>query len=570
MRRVSEWSILLGCVLAVAPAFGAPKKAKAEKGEAASSKGKRVTVKISVVDIADGRIYVTPGSKDGLHVGDTVVIARKKFEVIAVTESSAVLALGDSGVDVGDKGKATVELGREAPAVERMPTPPSVESFRGIWSSPRRPAEDQHPKPVPLGLIQDESKNRISVSAYGYGVIATGDRGTGIGRAELRSQLHFEPFVTAPFSIDVDVSGQTWIAPNLSDRRAADARPAVRVRRLEAAYGSERSFLGSAGRLRYASNFLGSLDGVKLRAPLTGGLSVSAFGGAVPEPLSGVPSAAARFGGELAHEDLEAEWRPRVIVGGHASRFEGDLDERRVNASVDFLPSFGRLGTYAQLSFFDADNPWAADTTELSSAGADASVRAGIFEFAVRGGLQRPERSNWLASFLPPEWLCVAESTAAAVSTCLGSDAVTSGSGEVGVRLEKTSATVGANVARTESTDADVVGGFAHLRMIDIVGSLRVDAGASAARSSLLTNAGFSLSPGLELLDRKLDVSARYRPAVTRYAAADSAFVEHLVGMAVWYSPSRHFDFAIDGDTVFGSDVDVLVLQGLATWRPAL
>jgi hypothetical protein len=552
----------------------APKKRPANGKDKAvdkkSESGKRVTLKITVLDVADGKIYVSPGSDEGLNVGDSVQFGGSDYEVIAVTASFAVLPLGNASLDVGAKGKANVELGREAPAVERMPKPPSVATYQGLWSDARRPADDQTPKPVPLGLIQDESRNRVTFSAYGYGVIANGDRGTGIGRAELRSQLHFEPFVSAPFAIDVDVSGQTWIAPNLSDRRADDARPALRVRRLEAAYGRERSFLGSIGRLRQASSFLGNLDGVKLRAPLAGGLSVSAFGGAVPEPLSGVPSATARFGGEFAFEDLEAEWRPRLILGGHASRFEGNLDERRVNASLDLLPGFGRFGAHAEVSFFDADNPWAAETTELSSVGADAAVRAGVLEFAARGGLQRPERSNWLASFLPPEWLCVSGPTAAAASACLGSDATLHGSGEVGVRLDQLSASVGANAARTQSTDSDVIGGYAHLRLIDIVGTLRVDAGASGARSTALTNVGVSLSPGLELLDRKLDLSARYRPAVTRYTAADSAFVEHLVGMAVWYSPSRHFNIALDADTVFGSDVDVLVLQGLATWRPQL
>lgn len=43
-----------------------------------------------------------------------------------------------------------------------------------------------------------------------------------------------------------------------------------------------------------------------------------------------------------------------------------------------------------------------------------------------------------------------------------------------------------------------------------------------------------------------------------------------MTTLARGYSPSRHFDFALDGDTVFGSDVDILVLQGPANWRPAL
>jgi hypothetical protein len=283
-----------------------------------------------------------------------------------------------------------------------------------------------------------------------------------------------------------------------------------------------------------------------------------------------MPSGTARFGGELGWEELDWAWRPRVIVGGHASRFEGKIDERRVDASIDLMPKFGHFGTFAEVSFFDADNPWGASTTELSAAGADADVRVGVVELSAYGRLQRPERSRWLAAFLPPEFLCVAGVSAAPPSPCLGNDAVYSGGGEFGLRFDKASVNIGGNAATTQNADAEMAGGYAQLRLIDIVGTLRLDAGTAVARGSLLTTVSGSLSPGIELLDRRLDLSARYRPALVRYRADESAFLEHLVGMAVWLSPSRSFDLSVDADTVFGSDVDVLVVQGLATWRPEI
>lgn len=573
MRASPALGALLVVLSSSLSGLAAPKEKPAQDKPAKdhkSASGKGVTLKVEVVDLTNDRAYITPGAKAGLRVGDPVKIGRDTFEVIAVTASSAVLKLDKSQLEVGDKGTAAIELDREAVVVERIKPPPPAATFRDSWSPARPPAEDQNPAPVPLGLVQAQGHNRASVSMYGYGLAPAGNAGTGIGFAELRGQLHYEPFTSAPFALDVDLSGQTWISPNLSARRAGDARPALRVRRLEAAYGRERSWFASGGRLRYASSFLGSLDGVKVRAPLFGDVSVSAFGGAVPEPLSGVPSSTARFGGEFALDAVENELRPRVILGGSASRFNGTIDERRLNASVDLLPRFGRFGASAEVSFFDADNPWRANTTELTSAMADASVRMGIVELSGRGGLQRPERSQWLASFLPPEWLCVAGATAASPGTCLGSDATYSGSGEVGIRLTKLSATIGGHAATTQNTNANAVGGFTHLRLLDIVSTLRVDAGASAARTSFLTNAGFSFSPGVELLDRTLDLSLRYRPAITRYTADDSAFVEHLIGGAIWFSPSRHLDLALDGDRILGADVDVFVVQGLVTWRPEI
>ncbi|MEZ4226123.1 MAG: hypothetical protein R3B13_34575 [Polyangiaceae bacterium] len=572
MTKTRLRPVLLALGLALASSAAAAPKTKDKDAEKkpAGKPGERVKLKLEVVDVSDGRAYLSPGSEAGLRVGDDVRFGKDEYEVITVTESFAVVLMGEHTLAVGDKGAATVELGREEAHVDHIATPPGLSTFRGAWSEPRRPAEDQHPDPVPLGLIEEQGSNRVRLSAYGYGVVPTAGKGTGVGRVELRGVLHVEPFVGTPFAIDVDVAAEAYVAPNLDDRRASDARPPIRVRRLELAYGRDRSWFGSVGRLRYASSFLGTLDGVKVRAPITDDLSLSAFGGLVPEPLNGLPSGTSRFGGEVAYEDLEAGVRPRVVVGGHASRFEGQTDERRVDASVDLLPDFGRLGVSSELAFFDKNNPWQAETTELSSLQGDASVRAGVVEVSARGGLMRPERSLWLASFLPPEWLCVANPTATGASVCAGNDATYSAAGDIGLRFTKTSAQVGAHYISTPEADAQTVGAFSHLRLIDLVGTLRLDAGVTANQSDLLRNVAASLSPGVEVLERSLDLSARYRVAYSRYRAADAAFLEHWLGVAIWYSPSREVDVALDADTVFGSDVDILVLQGLVTWRPSL
>ena len=68
---------------------------------------------------------------------------------------------------------------------------------------------------------------------------------------------------------------------------------------------------------------------------------------------------------------------------------------------VESYPSFGRLGARAEASLFDADNPWNADGVELTALAGDASFRLDSLRFGLSLETRRPERSYWLASFLP-------------------------------------------------------------------------------------------------------------------------------------------------------------------------
>jgi hypothetical protein len=313
------------------------------------------------------------------------------------------------------------------------------------------------------------------------------------------------------------------------------------------------------------------LDGLKLRAPIAGGLSIGAFGGYVAHPLSGTLSTeASRFGGEIAWEELQGELKPRAVVGGHISRFDGAIDERRVTALIDVNPSFGRFGSWAEVSFFDRDNPWNADPTELTGAGADADVRAGIVALGARFAMQRPERSRHLASLLPPEWLCITRPSATLPEACLGGDAVYVASADAGLRFEKTSLTIGATGTRTENANAENVGGFGNVRVLDLVGPVRLDAGAMLSRGSLLDTAAFTLSPGVELFEGDGDLALRWRPALVRFRADTETRTEHTVGGAFFWSPSAALDLLMDADYVTGLGFDAFVLQGALVWRTAM
>jgi hypothetical protein len=222
------------------------------------------------------------------------------------------------------------------------------------------------------------------------------------------------------------------------------------------------------------------------------------------------------------------------------------------------------------VSFFDRDNPWNADPTELSGAGADADVRAGMLAFGARVAMQRPERSRYLASLLPPEWLCITRPSPTLPEACLGGDAVYVASADAGLRFEKTSLTIGATGTRTENANVENAGGFGNVRLLDLVGNLRLDAGAMVSRGSLLDTAALSVSPGVEVFEGDGDVALRWRPALVRFRADTQTRTEHTFGGAFWWSPSAAFDVALDADYVTGLGLDAFVLQGVLVWRAAI
>lgn len=540
----------------------APGKGKPGKSELSGK------ITVTVVDVAGGRAYVEPGADAGLRAGDSAEIEGKKYTVVAASPSNAVLELGKLSLKLGAKGLVIIDPYRQPPKIEPLPAPAPLASFRSSWAKPVLPAASQKPRPIPLGPIVRAERSRVLVGLSSYGVVPTsGDEPTW-ARAEARASLHYEPFVELPFAFDADLQAGAWLGGSFEDRAGSSSRPLVRVRELAAQYGSDAAFLAALGRLRYASSTLGSLDGIKLRAPLFGGLSLAAFGGFVQNPLSGAPSAdASRFGGELEWQDDDAAWRPRAVVGGHASRFDGKLDERRLDFLFDLNPEFGRFGTYAEVDFFDRQNPWNASTTELSAAGADVAVRFGAVDLGARFAMQRPERSRYLASFLPPEWLCIRRATGNVPEPCIGNDAVYVAGGDVGVGVENLRLSGGANYSRTENTDMEQFAGYGNLRLMKVAGELRIDTGVSGSRGTLLQTAALLVSPGISFLDDRGDVSLRYRPALIRYEASTKSVLEHSAGGALFVSPGANLDVSLDADFVTGGDFDALILQSALIWR---
>ncbi|MBK9000851.1 MAG: hypothetical protein IPM35_34450 [Myxococcales bacterium] len=567
MRRLR---FCLALLLVAGSAFAQAKgKAKPKPGDKPAAGEKQSgRIKLTVVDVAGGRAYVEPGAGAGLRAGDTAEFSGRKYSVVAVSPKNAVLELGKLPLALGSTGLAVIDPERAPAKIEPLPTPAPLAAYQTVWPRSVVPAATQTPRSIPLGPIFREERSRVQLSLAGYGVIPTSGDEPAWGQGELRGVLHYEPFSELPFALDADVAAQAWAGGDFSARAGSDSRPLARVRMLQAAYGSDAAFLAALGRLRYASSTLGTLDGVKLRAPIAGGLSLGAFGGFVADPLSGAPSGqASRFGGELAWEDARAAWRPRAVLGGHASRFDGALDERRMNLLFDLNPEVGRFGGHAEVSFFDQDNPWEAAPVELTAAGADVAFRVGALDVGGRVAMQRPERSRYLASFLPPEWLCLGRVTGATPEPCIGNDATYMAGLDAGLGLEDLRLSAGVTGSRTEHIELEQLAGYGNIRFLELAGSMRLDTGVSGSSGTLLDTAALSISPGVPFMNGDGDASLRYRPALLRYRASTKAVVEHTVGGALSLSPSGSLDLTLDADFVTGGGFDAFIVQSAAVWR---
>jgi hypothetical protein len=383
----------------------------------------------------------------------------------------------------------------------------------------------------------------------------------------LRTLLHAE--VTNQVHLDADAFAEFWQADDLQLRPKNASRPFISVRQLELGYRGEL-LQGSIGRLRYASRTLGSLDGARMSASLGDTWSVAAFGGTLANPLDGSVSAdAARFGTELAWQDSRSSWQPRGSLTFHGSRFLGELDERRFAGTFESFPRFGHLGARAELSLFPADNPWGASTAELTAAGAEATVRIDALRLAGTLDMRRPERSSWLASFLPRGYFCVAEpAPAAAIEPCVGGERRYAATFNAAWEATLWTADAGTTLASTRRAKADQATGFLNLRRRDLIGKLRLDAGGTLSSGSLYESAAFNVSPGTPLGEESADISFYYRPSWMRYRAELSGFIEHGFGMRFWWAPSSALDLSGSVDALVGRDVDVLIFQLSAAYRP--
>ena len=524
------------------------------------------TVRVEVVEVAGGRAYLTPGAAAHVQIGSRVRIAGGRYSVIAVNTKNIVVNVGKGRLSPGQTGEVTVQVA-EAPTFATRPLPRPLTAFEGRWHPPELPADAQTVRFVPLGVLSDERRNRAAFVLDYQRIQPLSGEAFGIGRTRLRALLHAE--LTNTLHFDADALAEFWQASDLEQRPKNASRPFISVRQLELGYSGEL-LQGALGRLRYASRTLGSLDGARVSASVGEAFSVAAFGGTLADPLDGsVDTDASRFGAELGWQDAQSAWQPRGSLTLHGSRFLGEMDERRVTGLFESFPKFGRLGARAEVSLFDADNPWGASTTELTGAGADASLRFDSLRLGASLDMRTPERSRWLASFLPQGYFCVAEpAPAAAIEPCRGGERRYAAALNAAWEATLWTADAGATFASTRRANADQTTGFVNFRRRDLIGTLRLDAGATVSRGSLYQSAAVNIAPGLSLWDESADISVYYRPSWMRYRAELDGGGEHGFGARLWWALSPVLDVSGSTDALVGRDVDVLMFQLSVAYRP--
>ncbi|WP_428264547.1 hypothetical protein, partial [Haliangium sp.] len=456
----------------------------------------RDQITVRVVEIAGGVAYLTPGERAGLRAGQTARIGRQRYRIVAVTRDSAVIELGKAGRGLREGLRGQVKKSKRQPGQEgrerRAPVPP--DAFARVWRPARLPAQAQAPDPVPLmGVPGDSGRVRAAVYGTAASVIPLQGEYDPVTRLAVGGRLHAEPWRSTPVGIDADLALTHWSGIELDPDFGADSRPPLRVRELRLRYGDERSPLAGIGRLRYAAATVGALDGVRVRTPRLGGLSLAAFGGYVPDPTTTEPDLGmSRFGVELAYSDPTSTWRPSAELVAHGSRFDGALDERRLSAYAGVHGEALSLMGYAELSAFERDNPWGAEPVELTAAGVDTSVRAGAVQLGARLDRRVPERSRWLASLLPQSWLCTARPSAEidpVSEPCDGQrHARTLATADARYQGRAVAVTAGASaVGSSSGALSEELAAFADLRATGVVRRGRLHLGALITRGGLLS-----------------------------------------------------------------------------------
>jgi hypothetical protein len=534
----------------------------------AVAKAPRERLAVSVVEVAGGRAYLTPGPGRGVSIDGDVFVGRRRYRILSFTSSHIAVELKGRPLARGERGLVWASP-RELRTFATRPKPEGPTAFADKWRDPVRPAEQQTTKFVPLGAATDTRRNRAAVVLdHALTQPLSGDSAA-IARTRLRPVLHAE--LARALEVDADAVVEHWSAADLDERRGNASRPLLSVRQLELGYRGER-LQAAVGRLRYAASTIGMLDGGRASAWLGESVGIAAFGGVAPDSLDTSPSSdVSRFGAELLYSGELARAPLRASLTAQGSRFAGQLDERRLTAIAESYPSFGRIGGRAEVSAFDRDNPWNAKPLELSALGADVSFRLDSLRFGLAVETRRPERSYWLAAALPPGYFCVPGVIAGSAvrEPCVGGDMRTMGLLSAAWESEYWTIDIGANVVGTRHASAEQASAFLNLRRRDLLGGLlRFDAGASASSGSILDTLALNVGVGAGFFEDALDASVYYRPSVLRYQASAEALFEHGTGARLWWALFGDFDASLSGDLITGADVDVLFVQGALAWRP--
>ncbi len=522
--------------------------------------GRRIPVK--VIDVSGGMAYVEPGEAAGLRIGAVVTLSGARLKVVAVSEKSAAVELGKASVSVGDRGSAMVTR-RAAPVVERMPPPRPLAAFRGQWRAAKLPAASQSPRPVPLG--KSGAAGMLRGALFAQGELVQPKDSESFATGWLGARLSVEP-LARPAGLDAEGALLFWSGDGLA---GPDAVHRVgRVRELRLRWGSAGDPRIALGRLRWASMLAGPLDGVRVAAPLAGA-SLAAWGGTIPDEISGRPSTdSSSFGVEVAYDRPDRPLRPRAVLSALGTTFDGAVDERKLAAEVGVEGEHTAAAGHLELASFPGADPWNAPTVELSAAGVDLSAILGGAHAALGIGARRPERARRLAALLPPEWLCRQEPRPPGeMEQCAEAPLRSGASLTAGWR--RGAFDLDGGVSAYHASDADIaaeVSGFAAAGLRDIAGRGRLQLDADAGRIDFVDWIGGGGAAGADILHDRLDVSVRYHLTLLRYQASVADAREHRTGVRA-HLQLASTDLTADGEVVRGGGADAVLALLSAIWR---
>jgi hypothetical protein len=553
-----------GVALIALAALAAPSPAGAQPPAAAPAPASIHPLEVRVIDLAGGLAYLDRGERDGVAVGTRVVLADQRFAVVAASSAGAAIELGKQTVALGARGVAEVSPPRvvTTPPIERLAAPRPLEAYHAQWPAARRPAADQRPREVPLG--RDGAPAALRGALFARGELIEPRVGPRVVTGWLGARLSLDPS-SAPLGLDADGALMGWAGDGLAGSGASHRR--VRVRELRARYGAAADPTVQLGRLRWASGFGGPLDGVRVAAPVAG-LGLAAWGGGVPDEITGRPTTdATAFGVEASWQRPDHALRPRASLAVLGTTFDGELDERKALATLSLDGARLAAAAHVEVASFPGGDPWDARAVEVAGFGADARVRLGGGYLAVHGGGRRPERSRRLAALLPAEWLCrpsprpPGQPEPCAGAPLRGEAGVAGGWIDGRARLD-------AGVTGYHLSGADLraeASGFASLAVERLPLGTWLDLDLDGGRIDFLDWVGGGVGLSGAPHDR-LEVGARYRATLLRYDASVAAAVEQRVGLRGALTLAA-LDLGLDGELVRGAGADAVVGLVQAIWR---
>lgn len=484
---------------------------------AASHGALAAPVSVKVVEVAADVAYLEPGRAAGIVPGATVHVGGRDLVVVEATATTAVVRRDAGPLAVGATGTVDVTAAQASASGGKLAAPRPLAAWTGQWADAVHPALTQTPPAVPLGAGGiAPGRDHLAVIGQAYGAATK----TGVdGQIEARVITSFDVLHDRPLAADLDVAARAYATGG-----ASGAQTPVLVRAAQLRYGGAAADpMFALGRLRYAASGVGMLDGGRA-AVRTGAFELAAFGGLVPDPISGKPdTSASRFGVEAAYDDLASAWQPRIALTAYGSTWAGAVDERRLALTASASHAALVVASWAEVQSFAAGNPFGASALEVTGAGASGEWRRDGVHLGVDLTYLTPERSLRLLAALPPEWLCtrVPQRGDVASEACAGGDRWGALSGSAGVQRGAWTIDAVGSLGTTHGVvkSVDLSG---YLRGERRFGARRIALAAASGRSSFVrwvsADVGIGTAPS-----RRTDVLLRYRPELLDYQAATGA-----------------------------------------------